>query len=206
MYDADTARGLRQRLAHVRRRRDCMLAASAAAVIACAAAGTPVASAHAGSSCAHARTPIAAAPLATLQRAVMCLINRQRTERGLPRLQANKRLDNSAQSWTNYMVSHDVFTHGSNFAARITASGFDWSTAGENIATGFDTPAAVVGGWMASQGHCRNILTPTYSAVGTGVSAAGVLGFQGTWTQDFGLPWGHRPPSQNWGPADGCPY
>ena len=50
-----------------------------------------------------------------------------------------------------------------NLAARITAAGFNSSAAGENIATGFATPHDVVKAWMASTGHCRNILAPTFA-------------------------------------------
>ena len=100
-----------------------------------------------------------------------------------------------------------MFSHGLNFAGRISATGYDWSAAGENIATGFRTPREVVSGWMASTGHCQNILDPTYDNVGTGVSSRR-LGRYGssTWTQDFGLWMGHAAPSGNYGPARGCPY
>ncbi len=111
-----------------------------------------VAQAH---GCTNARTPIAAASRHQLQDAVVCLINQQRSRHHLPPLHGNKRLNRSAQGWTNTMVRHGAFSHGSDFAARITAVGFDWSRAGENIATGFGTPAAVVSAWMASTGHCR---------------------------------------------------
>jgi len=107
------------------------------------------------------------------------------------------------------MVSSDVFSHGTNFAGRISAAGYVWRAAGENIATGFQTPAGVVRAWMASTGHCENILNPTYGNVGTGVSNRAVSGWAsgaGTWTQDFALSMYKSPPSANWGPADGCPY
>ncbi|HEY3726454.1 MAG TPA: CAP domain-containing protein [Solirubrobacteraceae bacterium] len=167
----------------------------------------PLASAH-GRGCRNAHTPIAGASRHRLQSAVVCLINQQRTRRHLPRLHANGRLNRSAQGWTNRMVRSDSFSHGANFAARITAVGFTWSLAGENIATGFDTPAAVVRAWMASADHCRNILGPSFADVGTGVSGRPIPGSggDGTWTQDFGLPMGQRAPSGNGGPARGCPY
>jgi uncharacterized protein YkwD len=167
----------------------------------------PLASAHRGG-CRGAGTPIAAAPRHQLQSAVVCLINRQRGRHHLPRLHANQRLNRSAQGWTNRMVRSDSFSHGVNFAARISAVGFSWSRAGENIATGFDTPAAVVRAWMASPDHCQNILSPSFADVGTGVSGRPIPGSggDGTWTQDFGLPMGQHAPSGNSGPAQGCPY
>ena len=38
------------------------------------------------------------------------------------------------------MVAFRDFTHGADFAARISAVGFHWSSVGENIATGFTHP------------------------------------------------------------------
>ena len=138
---------------------------------------------------------------------MVCLINQERAQRGLPALQANVDLDHSAQRWTQVMVSRHEFTHGANFAERISAAGFHWSQAGENIATGYRTPASVVRGWMASTGHCENILDPSYRAVGTGVSPGAALPSDpGTWTQDFALRMGEHPASHNGAPAAGCPY
>jgi len=159
--------------------------------------------------CADSHTLIAHASRARLQRTVVCLINQQRRMRGLPGLRENQRLNRSAQGWTNVMVNDRDFSHGADFSARISAVGFDWSTAGENIATGYRTPVAVVKAWMASTGHCQNILNPDYRYVGTGVSNRSIAGFStlaGTWTQDFGLLMGQSDPSRNWGPAEGCPY
>ncbi|MGH2895978.1 MAG: CAP domain-containing protein [Solirubrobacteraceae bacterium] len=159
--------------------------------------------------CAAAHRSIARASRDQLQRAVVCLINRQRRGRGLPGLRENSRLNRSAQGWTNVMVTHRDFSHGADFAARISAVGFDWSNVGENIATGFSTPTAVVRAWMASKGHCQNILNPVYRYVGTGVSDDSISGYStlaGTWTQDFGLLMGQHAASGNWGPAEGCPY
>jgi uncharacterized protein YkwD len=159
--------------------------------------------------CSAAHTTIAHASRAQLQRAVVCLVNQQRRSRGLPGLRENSRLNRSAQGWTNVMVTHRDFSHGADFAARISAVGFDWSNAGENIATGYTNPVAVVNAWMASKGHCQNILNPQYRYVGTGVADNAISGYStlaGTWTQDFGLLMGQHAASGNWGPAEGCPY
>jgi uncharacterized protein YkwD len=161
----------------------------------------------AGANCANANALATAAPKQELRTAEVCLINAQRTSRGLPALKESPRLDRSAQRWTNVMVNTGVFSHGSDFAARITAAGFHWSFAGENIAAGFDTPAAVVTAWMGSPDHCRNILDPSYSYIGTGVSPHRLANIgPATWTQDFGLPAGQQPPSGRTGPQNGCPY
>jgi uncharacterized protein YkwD len=162
---------------------------------------------HAVTRCAGAHRKIVKSTPTAIRAAVVCLINQQRTERRLPKLRANADLDHSAQHWTRVMVTRHEFTHGSDFAGRISAAGFHWSQAGENIAAGFQTPSSVVRGWMGSTGHCENILDPTYREVGTGVSAAAPFAaYRGTWTQDFALRMGQHPQSHNGGPAAGCPY
>jgi uncharacterized protein YkwD len=167
---------------------------------------TSAAAAH-SRGCGYAHTPIHAASRSALRGAVVCLVNRERAKHHLPGLADNGRLDRSAQGWTNMMVSHRAFTHGADFASRISAVGFDWSNVGENIAAGFQTPASVVRGWMRSAGHCQNILSPIYRMVGTGVSrGAPVARDSGTWTQDFGLWMGQHSASTNYAPAEGCPY
>ena len=144
-----------------------------------------------------------------MRAAVVCLINQQRNAHGLPSLKVSPRLNRSAQSWNQAMVASGDFTHGSNFAGRISAVGYDWQMAGENIATGFATPQSVVAAWMASPDHCRNILDPSFRDIGTGVSPAAVGSWASqpsTWTNDFGLLMSQNPPSGNTGPQNGCPY
>jgi uncharacterized protein YkwD len=165
--------------------------------------------ARTASACANANDTVRSASVKRLRRAVVCLINQQRAAHQLPPLHASLLLDRSAQRWTNSMVAAEVFSHGTNFGARISAVGYVWRDAGENIATGFETPRSVVNAWMGSTGHCENILNPTYRDVGTGVSSRVVSGWAtgaGTWTQDFALGVKQSPPSGNWGPAHGCPY
>jgi len=174
-----------------------------------AGAEAPVAANVARQACAHANTPVAAAPAQEMRTAVVCLIDTERRAHHLPPLRQDKRLNRAAQAWTNTMVAQQALTHGSQLASRITAVGFAFSVAGENIATGFPAPSAVVHAWMASAGHCQNILNPTYADVGTGVSRDSIGGSSpggATCTQYLGLPTGHAPPSNDWGPADGCPY
>lgn len=159
--------------------------------------------------CAHAHTRIGRVSRTGARRAVVCLLNRERRAHGLPTLRVSVRLNRSAQGWTNVMVRHRMFSHGADFAARISAVGFDWSRAGENIAAGYVTPASVVRAWMASTGHCQNILDPAFREVGTGVARRSALrrpSGGATWTQDFGLLMNQRPASGNWAPAAGCPY
>jgi uncharacterized protein YkwD len=161
--------------------------------------------------CAAADVAATAASAQQMRNAVVCLINQQRTVHRLPALRGSSLLDRSAQGWTDVMVATGNFTHGigNAFAARISATGYNWQTAGENIASGYATPRSVVTAWMASPDHCRNILDPSFRDVGTGVNPRPVIGAASgpaTWTQDFGLLQSQSPPSGNHRPMDGCPY
>ncbi|MGI8572758.1 MAG: CAP domain-containing protein [Solirubrobacteraceae bacterium] len=159
--------------------------------------------------CKDANLSARIAPIEAMRTAVACLVNRERRTHHLPPLRQSRALDRSAQRWTRTMVRADVFSHGANFATRITQAGVRWSDAGENIATGFATPRDVVDAWMSSTDHCRNILDPNFRLVGVGADPHPVRGSASgpaTWTEDFALQRGARPPSQDWAPADGCPY
>jgi uncharacterized protein YkwD len=161
-----------------------------------------------GRQCVHAHASATRAALSASRAAVVCEINDQRAAYGLPPLHASERLDRAAQGWSSRMVATDRFNHA-NLGPRVTATGFRWTALGEAIATGYDTPHQVVAGWMASASHCHLMLSPTYTAVGTGIARRPVPGTADggdTWTEDFALAAGKRAPSRNFAPADGCPY
>jgi uncharacterized protein YkwD len=67
---------------------------------------------------------------------------------------------------------------------RMTNAGFTGTEVGENIAAGYDSPEAVVAGWMDSDGHCSNIMNGAATLIGVGYYRGG--GYYHYWTQDFG--------------------
>ena len=69
---------------------------------------------------------------------------------------------------------------------RIASTGFPGSATGENIAAGYSTPEDVVAGWMSSDGHCANIMTPGSNVVGVGYFVAPQSGYVHWWTTNFG--------------------
>lgn len=159
--------------------------------------------------CRNVNIPVSRLSVRVAQSAVACLINEQRNEHGLPSLKVSGKLNRVAESWSAAMVASDQFGHGRDFTGRLDAVGYDWQMAGEDVATGLRTPAAVVAGWMASVGHCENILNPNFRDMGAGETPAPVRGWASTpatWTEDFGLVMSASPPSRNMGPYDGCPY
>ena len=107
------------------------------------------------------------------------------------------------------MVADHDFSHGADFSARISAVGFDWSSVGENIATGFTTPAAVVQGVDGQHRSLPEHPQPHLPLCRHRRQDRAIAGYStraGTWTQDFGLLMGQPAASGNWGPANGCPY
>jgi uncharacterized protein YkwD len=76
----------------------------------------------------------------------------------------------TAMGVRNFHMHCDPDT-GSLPGNRAIAAGWPTSSVGENIAAGYQTPAAVmstVNGWMADCGHCANVLTAGSREIGLG--------------------------------------
>jgi uncharacterized protein YkwD len=54
---------------------------------------------------------------------------------------------------------------GSSVSQRVEAAGYLWRTVGENVAAGRATASATLAQWMASPGHCSNIMNPAFTEV-----------------------------------------
>jgi RNA polymerase sigma factor (sigma-70 family) len=118
---------------------------------------------------------------------VVALVNEERAKAGCGALTEDPRLEKAAQGHSDDMAARGFFDHtnpdGADPGQRITAAGYKWSTYGENIAQGQQTPAAVMESWMNSPGHRANILNCSFKDIGVGVHK----GSGGPWwTQDFG--------------------
>lgn len=99
-------------------------------------------------------------------------------------------LGTAAQTHTLDMANNNYFDHkdrtGGTPGDRAELSGYIAQHIGENIAAGLDTPRKVVDGWLASPGHCANIMNPAFSELGAAYavdpkSDAGIY-----WTALFG--------------------
>ncbi|MFJ7022242.1 sigma-70 family RNA polymerase sigma factor [Streptomyces sp. NPDC101117] len=118
---------------------------------------------------------------------VVALVNKERATAGCGPLAEDSLLDKSAQRHSEDMAARGFFDHtnpdGADPGQRITAAGYRWSTYGENIAMGQQTPEAVMKSWMNSPGHRANILNCSFKDIGIGVHE----GPGGPWwTQNFG--------------------
>ncbi|AUX24631.1 uncharacterized protein SOCEGT47_051700 [Sorangium cellulosum] len=75
---------------------------------------------------------------------------------------------------------------GRTLLDRTQAAGFGGCAVGEDIAQGYRDPQAVVAGWMGSDGHCANLLSPRYRHLGVGYYDAPDAKIERVWGQNFG--------------------
>jgi uncharacterized protein YkwD len=168
------------------------------AVAACGLAAASPAPAGAASPCGGSKLPSELTD-ATLRWSTVCLINAERTARGVRPLRLDRRLGTAARRHSQDMVAKRYFAHesrsGARFSARIARTGWmngrgAWSV-GENIAWGSGTqatPRSIVAGWMRSAGHRHNILNAKFHVIGLGIARRAPVGNDAgaTYTTDFG--------------------
>ncbi len=106
------------------------------------------------------------------EKEVFDLINKQRTNNGLPALKNDSEVQRIARIKAQDMVDNNYFSHNSP----TYGSPFDmmksfkvsYKTAGENIAANSSNSSAVTA-WMNSSGHKANILNSSFNYTGIGV-------------------------------------
>jgi len=91
-----------------------------------------------------------------------------------PPLTLSLTLAGVARGHATDMAVHDYFEHqdlaGQSPADRVRAAGYSEKLVGENIAYGPKSVEEVVKGWLASPGHCQNIMDPHFAQMGIGLA------------------------------------
>lgn len=154
-----------------------------------------------GANCPDATLAPTADNLAAISAATLCIVNAERTAKGVTKLTANSQLAAAARAHSQDMVAKSYFAHdgqdGSTMTDRIAATGYlprsgTWAL-GENLAWGtgsLATPRAIVNSWMNSKGHRANLLNARYREVGQGIvigNPSRPNGVGGTYTHAFGF-------------------
>lgn len=115
---------------------------------------------------------------------VISLTNQQRASNGLPGLSYNSALTRAAQNQASYMFEKNYWAHyapdGTSPWSFVTAAGYSYSTAGQNLAKDFDTSSGVITGWMNSSEHRANILNSSFVDTGVAVMNGTLQGEQTT--------------------------
>ncbi len=106
------------------------------------------------------------------EKEVFDLINKQRTNNGLPALKNDSEVQRIARIKAQDMVDNNYFSHnsptyGSPFDM-LKSFKVSYKTAGENIAANSSNSSAVTA-WMNSSGHKANILNSSFNYTGIGV-------------------------------------
>jgi uncharacterized protein YkwD len=115
--------------------------------------------------------------------------NAERARRKLPPLSVSPELEAAAMAHALDMADRRKMAHkgadGSSPFDRMKREGYAFRAAGENVAYGFDDVESVMGGWMRSPGHKRNILGQfTEIGVGRAIARDGAS----YWCVTFGTP------------------
>jgi uncharacterized protein YkwD len=107
-----------------------------------------------------------------------------------PAVTGNAMLTAAARGHSTDMATNGFFSHtgsdGSTPWDRMRAAGYVHTAAGENIAAGQRSPAEVMSDWLASPGHCANVMSPAFRELGVGYAYAADSPYGHYWTQDFG--------------------
>ncbi len=128
----------------------------------------------------------------TMENQVLQLTNNERQKAGCGPLRTNSALARAAEDHAADMVDNHYFDHNSQDGRspfdRMKTAGFKGGSMAENIAVGYSSAAAVVKGWMNSEGHRKNMLNCSYSMIGIGYDSGQVKPDwgNGSWVQDFG--------------------
>ncbi|MBI2019918.1 CvpA family protein [Candidatus Daviesbacteria bacterium] len=115
----------------------------------------------------------------TTERAMIDLVNQERTSRGLRALTFDANLREVARAHSEDMFKRGYFSHyspeGETVADRASKVGIDFLVIGENLAYAPNLELAHRG-LMNSEGHRANILSADYGKIGIGVMDGGVYG------------------------------
>lgn len=138
---------------------------------------------------------IAPAINAEYEQRVVELVNQARAENSLPPLKRTESMDQAARYHAADMGQDNYFSHDTydRAAGELVFVCNTWERIStyysganaENAAAGYDTPEAVMAGWMGSQGHKENILNDYSREIGVGYFA-GSGDWYHYWIQDFG--------------------
>ncbi|MGE8067736.1 CAP domain-containing protein [Pseudomonas sp. NPDC089569] len=119
------------------------------------------------------------------------LCGRQRFAAARP-LSWNASLGAAAQGHSKAMAYGNYFAHqdpdGDMPYDRARAAGYRGRQIGENIAAGQGSPSKAMAGWLASPGHCANLMNPIFTQVGAAFATDARSDEGVYWTMLFGAP------------------
>ncbi|MEU7185415.1 CAP domain-containing protein [Streptomyces sp. NPDC045369] len=112
---------------------------------------------------------------AATRAAVVRLVNRERAKAGCRPVRAHRTVTKAAQRHSDHMAREGSLSHrergGSGPGSRLSAVGYDWRRAGENIARGQRGAAEVVRAWARSPEHQVVLADCAFRHAGVGINS-----------------------------------
>ena len=126
---------------------------------------------------------------------VVDMTNQERASLGIGELKVNEALRKAAQAKADDMAKKGYFAHvtpdGKTPWYWIDQTGYQYKSAGENLAVNFDYSKDVVQAWMNSPTHRANIVKAKYQEIGIGIAEGFYQGRPSVFVvQMFGTPKG----------------
>lgn len=123
-----------------------------------------------------------------IRQEILRLVNIERAKEGIaPLTMDNSNLTAAAQLRATELPT--LYSHtrpdGTSCFTALSEFGVTYRYAGENIAAGYPSAAAVVNGWMNSEGHRANIMNPNYKKLGVGYCYSSGTTYGHYWVQMF---------------------
>ena len=148
--------------------------------------------------------PLLSADLGDWQQAGKAILQRINQARAAPRhcgdqpfepappVRWDQQLGHAARAHSQDMAQQNYFSHRghdqSEVGDRASRQGYRWQRIGENIAAGQGSAEQAVSGWLASPGHCKNIMNPDFTEMGAAYAIHPQSAATIYWTQVFGTP------------------
>lgn len=126
---------------------------------------------------------------AVIQSEIITLTNEERLHNNAGVLTENTTLDAAAQAKANDMAAKGYFAHQSPDGRQpwdfISAAGYRYQYAGENLAVRFVDSKDVVDAWMESPTHRANIVKPAYTQIGVAMAQGMYKGQEATFVVQY---------------------
>ena len=106
----------------------------------------------------------------------------------------NTQLESAAARHSNDMAANNYWnvpnphqgTDGSTIRERVPQAGYNYLSAGENVAAGQSSVSQVVADWVNSPSHCANIMTASFFDMAVSCKYNPSATYQYYWTLTFG--------------------
>jgi uncharacterized protein YkwD len=101
-------------------------------------------------------------------------------------------LQNAATVHATDMADHNFFSHqspttGTTLRDRVPAAGYNYQSAGENIAAGQTSVSQVMADWINSPSHCANMMKSSFRDIGVSCKVNPSSDYKYYWAMELGV-------------------